>query len=73
MLLTTRDGTKLARYRDEGLDIFVGDTVVMRLEKNGSIYIKNQIVSIDVEAVYGVRELLKNLERDNVTIVDKAS
>ena len=65
-VLTTKDGAKLARVHDDGLDIFLGDTVVLRLEKSGHVYIKNQLVSIDIEVLQGVVELLKNLESGDV-------
>lgn len=63
MTLTTLDGNKLAKFRDNGLDILFNNRVVMRFEKTGQIFIDGKMVAINVAAIYGLRELLKNLER----------
>jgi hypothetical protein len=69
-LLTTFEGSKLARFSDEALEIFNGDKVVLKLKKSGEIYIKEKLVDVDVEVLYGIRELLKSIERGNTTEVE---
>ena len=64
--LATMDGSKLARINNDGLEIFFDNRVIMRFEKTGQIFIDGHMVAINVAAVYGLRELLKNLERGRV-------
>lgn len=59
-------GDKLASFSDNGIDIYYGGKIVISLEKNGEIRINSKHVATDTEVVYGIRELLKNLERGSV-------
>lgn len=64
--LKTLTGDKLISFTEDTMNIFYGDKIVLSLSKNGEIRIKSKLIDVDQEVVYGVRELLKNLERGSV-------
>ena len=64
--LTNLGGDKLISFVENAMHIYYGDKVVLSLFKDGEIHIKSKLIDVDQEVVYGVRELLKNLERGSI-------
>jgi hypothetical protein len=46
----------------ENISLFRNDKELMRICKNGDIYIGDEIVSNNIETVYGIREVFKKME-----------
>ena len=63
--LTTLDGTLLSKHDQDGFTICYGGKDVLRFEKTGVILVEGVLVAQNRTAVYGLRELLKNIESGN--------
>jgi len=48
---------------EDGIAFCLGDKELLVIKKNGDILVKGDIITNDVETVYAVREIIKQLEK----------
>lgn len=64
--ITTVDGTVLAKCDETGFSVVHAGVEVLRFNKSGVILVEGVFVAQNRKAVYGLRELLKNIESGNI-------